>query len=86
MRLTILSIGNGQYIGGGMKAVPDAVIDDGLLDAIAVEGIDSRLKIATLLPRFISGTHARTCPGARHALQSSHHPLPRHDGEPGMAN
>ena len=59
MRLTILSIGNGQYIGGGMKAVPDAVIDDGLLDAIAVEGIDSRLKIATLLPRFISGTHAR---------------------------
>lgn len=42
MRLTILSIGNGQYIGGGMKAVPDAVIDDGLLDAIAVEGIDSR--------------------------------------------
>ena len=58
LRLTILSIGNGQYIAGGMKAVPNAVIDDGLFDAIAVEGIDSRLKIATLLPRFISGTHA----------------------------
>ena len=42
LRLTILSIGNGQYIGGGMKAVPDAVIDDGLFDAIAVEGIGKR--------------------------------------------
>ena len=68
-----------------MKAVPDAVIDDGLLDAIAVEGIDSRLKIATL-PRFILGTHAHLSWRTPRAVKL-HHPLPWHDtanldGEP----
>ena len=46
-------------LGYGVFQIPAEDTKHCVLDAIAVEGIDSRLKIATLLPRFISGTHAR---------------------------
>lgn len=54
--VTILSIGNGQYLGGGMRAVPTANPGDGLFDVVWVDAI-SRLKIARLLIHFIRGTH-----------------------------
>ena len=55
-RITILSIGNGQYLGGGMRAVPSADPMDGLLDVIYVDAINRRT-IARLLRHFIKGTH-----------------------------
>ena len=55
-RVTIISIGNGQYLGGGMRAVPQADPMDGLFDVIYVDAVNRRT-IARLLPHFIKGTH-----------------------------
>ena len=54
--LCILSIGNGNFFGGGMKAVPSANPCDGLLDLVEVKAIKKWL-IPFLLPLFISGKH-----------------------------
>ena len=54
--VTIFTLGNGSYFGGGMKAVPHARIDDGLFDRIIVDSMNRR-SILKLLSRFISGKH-----------------------------
>ena len=54
--ITIISIGNGQYLGGGMRAVPQADPMDGQFSVIYVDAVNRRT-IARLLPRFIKGTH-----------------------------
>ena len=54
--VTLISVGNGSYFGGGMKAVPHARIDDGLFDLVYVDKI-GRLDILKLLAKFISGRH-----------------------------
>lgn len=54
--LCILSVGNGNFFGGGMKAVPNANPSDGLLDLVEVKAIKKWL-IPFLLPLFISGKH-----------------------------
>ena len=61
--VTIFSVGNGCYIGGGMKAVPHARPDDGLFDVVIADRF-SRLAILRLLTRFISGKHT-SLPGIR---------------------
>lgn len=47
--------GTGKYCGGGMRQVPDAVMDDGLLDALIVPKL-SVTKIIREIPRLFSGT------------------------------
>ena len=54
--ITIFSVGNGCYIGGGMKAVPHARPDDGLFDVVIAEKF-SRPAILRMLTKFISGKH-----------------------------
>lgn len=66
-RTLLIAAGIGRYYGGGMKALPDAVIDDGLFDVCYVEGM-SRLRILRLFPRYIKGLH-RTIRGV-HLLRS----------------
>ena len=61
--ITIFSVGNGCYIGGGMKAVPHALPDDGLFDVVIAEKF-SRRKILRLLTKFIPGKHT-DLPGVR---------------------
>ena len=61
--VTIFSVGNGCYIGGGMKAVPHALPDDGLFDVVIAEKF-SRRKILRLLTKFIPGKHT-SLPGVR---------------------
>lgn len=61
--ITIFSVGNGQYIGGGMKAVPHARPDDGLLDVVVADRF-SRPAILKMLTRFISGKHT-SLPGIK---------------------
>lgn len=56
MRFAILSVSNGRYIGGGMKAVPSAVVDDGLLDVVIVRPIPRPL-ILPLIAFYIAGLH-----------------------------
>ena len=56
MEVTIFSLGNGRYFGGGMKSVPHAVINDGLFDVVVISRVN-RLQILSLLAKFVSGKH-----------------------------
>ena len=48
---------NSKAYGGGMRAAPDAMLDDGLLEVVVVESV-SKLKFLTrILPKVFSGTH-----------------------------
>ena len=49
------AVGNGQSIGGGLYLMPNAKVDDNLLD-LSVVSIKSRFKLLTLLPKAISNT------------------------------
>ncbi|MGN0452951.1 MAG: diacylglycerol/lipid kinase family protein [Ruminococcus sp.] len=56
-RTTLLAIGgNGSFYGGGIKAAPLAVLDDGLLDFVHIETV-SALKFISLLGKYIRGEH-----------------------------
>ena len=54
--VSLISVGNGKYYGGGMKVLPHASIDDGLFDVIIAEKVN-RLTVIRLLSTFISGKH-----------------------------
>lgn len=54
----ILSIGNGKYFGGGMKAVPTADIADGLFDVVIVKPV-KKFMILPLITLFITGKHVK---------------------------
>lgn len=54
---SLISIGNGRYIGGGMNAVPSAHVEDGYFDAIICRPV-SRLSVLVLLALFMKGKHA----------------------------
>jgi diacylglycerol kinase (ATP) len=53
---TLVSVSNVSTTGGGIKIVPDAQPDDGLLDVCLVSKV-SRSKILMMLPRAFVGTH-----------------------------
>lgn len=59
----LVAVGNGRYYGGGMLALPDAEIDDGLFDICHVQAM-KRLKILQLFPKYMKGKHA-TIKGVR---------------------
>lgn len=63
----LIAAGSGRYYGGGVHALPDAVIDDGLFD-ICYVGAMKRLQILRLFPKYMKGIH-RSIPGVR-LLQS----------------
>jgi YegS/Rv2252/BmrU family lipid kinase len=52
----LAAFGNAAYYGGGMRIVPDAVPDDGLLDVVVVEDV-SRAVLLQQFPRLFSGAH-----------------------------
>ena len=54
----LMAVGNGTYYGGGMKAMPEAVPDDGKMDVFTVDNIP-RYKIAMLFPQFPTGGHVK---------------------------
>jgi len=53
---TLVSVGNGRSFGGGIEVLPDAVLDDGLLDVLVVERL-TRLQFLRLFPRVAKGEH-----------------------------
>jgi diacylglycerol kinase (ATP) len=57
-RLTVANfcVANARYFGGGMKIAPDAKLDDGLFDVVAVGDV-SAAKILTNSYRLYLGTH-----------------------------
>lgn len=53
---SLLTTGNTATMGGGFKLTPYSVIDDGLLDFMAAEGV-SKNKLLSILPKAIQGSH-----------------------------
>jgi YegS/Rv2252/BmrU family lipid kinase len=55
---------NSRAYGGGMRAAPDALLDDGLLDVIALENVSKLAFLTRILPKVFSGRHISE-PGVR---------------------
>ena len=56
MNSLLLAVCNGQVYGGGFKAAPEAIIDDGLVDVVAVT-VMPRLRMAKVIPVYKNGVH-----------------------------
>ncbi len=52
----LISVANGQYIGGGMRITPEASPEDGLLDLFVVKPL-SRLRFLAVFPKVFAGKH-----------------------------
>ena len=48
---------NGKRMGNGFQMAPDSKIDDGLFDLVIARQV-SRMRIFSLIPHFMKGTHA----------------------------
>lgn len=53
---SMISVGNGVSLGGGMLVTPTALVDDGLLDVLIVEHMP-RLDFLRIFPRVFKGEH-----------------------------
>lgn len=53
---TLVTVGNGRSIGGGMMVTPDAELDDGLFDVMVVRRL-TRIQFLRLFPSVFKGTH-----------------------------
>ena len=53
---TLVSVGNGRSFGGGITVLPDAELDDGLLDVLVVKPL-SRIAFLRIFPRVFKGEH-----------------------------
>jgi YegS/Rv2252/BmrU family lipid kinase len=49
---------NSRTYGGGMQLAPDALLDDGQLEVVVIEGL-SRLRYLAHLPKVFKGSHVR---------------------------
>jgi YegS/Rv2252/BmrU family lipid kinase len=50
---------NSRSYGGGMRAAPEALLDDGLLEVIVLENVSKLAFLTKILPRVFSGEHVR---------------------------
>jgi YegS/Rv2252/BmrU family lipid kinase len=50
---------NSKTYGGGMRAAPDAMLDDGLLEVVVLESIGKLAFLTRILPKVFKGTHVR---------------------------
>ncbi len=55
-KITLLAVCNGRYYGNGIKIAPNAIINDGLLDAYQLNEV-TRLKLLKLLLKVLKGQH-----------------------------
>ena len=56
-RLTLCSVANGRYCGGGFKSNPRALLDDGLLDVFRADEKVGRIGFLRLVGDYRKGTH-----------------------------
>jgi len=86
---TAFSVGaaNSKMYGGGMRAAPDALLDDGLLEVVVLESVGKLRFLTRILPKVFKGTHVRE-PGvhvfrAREIALSADRPFTMYaDGDP----
>lgn len=55
----LFCVANGEYYGGGIRIAPEAVPDDGLLDAYLIESV-SPWRFLSVLPLLAIGKHTKT--------------------------
>ncbi|MGL4340604.1 MAG: diacylglycerol/lipid kinase family protein [Rhodoglobus sp.] len=55
-RAMLVTVGNNTSFGGGMKATPNAKLDDGLLDVLVVRPL-SRIQFLKIFPKVFTGSH-----------------------------
>lgn len=55
-RLLLIAIANGCFCGGGVKGVPCALLDDGLMDVSLIRDVPRRTFVR-LFPKYAKGTH-----------------------------
>ena len=53
---TLTAIGNGKFCGGGFKAAPIALLEDGLIDVCAIDKV-SKLTFLSLVSLYKNGTY-----------------------------
>jgi len=57
-RIMMLTVGNSPREGGGFMSLPEARLDDGMLEFLYVGPI-SQVRMLQLLPKFMNATHVR---------------------------
>ena len=55
-KLLLIAVANGCYCGGGVKGVPLARLDDGLMDVSLIRNV-SRRTFVQMFPKYAKGTH-----------------------------
>jgi diacylglycerol kinase family enzyme len=50
---------NSKTYGGGMRAAPEAMLDDGLLEVMVLQDVSKLAFLTRILPRVFSGTHVQ---------------------------
>lgn len=55
--ITLIAVGNGEYVGGGVRMFPQAKLNDGLLDICIIKET-SKLDMLLTLPAIYKGRHA----------------------------
>jgi diacylglycerol kinase (ATP) len=81
----LIEVGSGRWTGGGMKVLPDAVMNDGILDVCVVEAL-SKLAFLRAFPRVFLGSHTmhpkvRMRTGTRVQVEANRRVLVYADGE-----
>lgn len=81
----MISVGNGECLGGGFYLTPGAEITDGILDLCIFRGL-SRKEVLTHLPKALSGKHIHLpqveCLRAKNIIVEAAEGIPVHaDGE-----
>ncbi len=62
--ILMMAVGNGKYSGGGFKGLPEASMEDGLMDISIVKNV-TRLELVSLIGSYRKGTHLTTKLGKR---------------------
>ncbi len=81
----LVEVGNGRWTGGGMRVLPDALMNDGLLDVCVVEAL-SKAAFLRAFPRVFMGSHTthpkvRMLRGARVQVEANRRVPVYADGE-----
>ncbi len=55
-RLLLIAVANGCFCGGGVKGIPRAILNDGLMDISLIRDVPRRT-FARMFPKYAKGTH-----------------------------